>query len=307
MMSINWGKPWVQWATLFFLSIIWGSSFILMKRGMVAFSPEQVAALRLFSASTFLVLIGYKHFRRWNRRNFVPILVVGLFGNGIPAFLFTRAETVLDTSIVGILNALVPLFTLILGVLVFRVGARAIHLVGVLLGLVGALFLLYPELRDAERSHLLYAALPILATICYATSVNTIKTFLQEEKSLTITTLAMFQVGLLSGIYLFSTDFTDRLTADHGWNSLGYTLLLGIVGTAVAVLIFNMLIKHTTALFASSVTYLIPLVAVFWGFLDGETIGTNHLGGITLILAGVYLTHLKKRKNQSPTLAKQVS
>lgn len=306
-MSINWGKPWVQWVTLFLLSIIWGSSFILMKRGMVAFSPEQVAALRLFSASVFLVLIGYKHFRRWNRQNFGPILIVGLFGNGIPAFLFTRAETVLDTSIVGILNALVPLFTLILGVLIFGVRARAIHMVGVLLGLVGASFLLFPELRNADLSHLLYAALPILATVCYATSVNTIKTFLQEEKSLTITTLAMFQVGLISGIYLFSTDFTNRLTAYHGWNSLGYTLLLGIVGTALAVLIFNMLIKHTTALFASSVTYLIPLVAVFWGFLDGETIGVNHLGGITLILAGVYLTHLKKAKNQSPTLAKHDS
>jgi len=296
MRTIDLSKSWAQWLTLFLLSSIWGSSFILMKRGMVAFTPEQVAALRLFSAAVFLVAIGFRHFSRWRKANFFPILVVGLIGNGIPAFLFTRAETVLDTSIVGILNALVPLFTLILGAIGFGVQFTRVHFLGVMLGLSGAIFLLYPSLNEANLNHLVYASLPIIATICYATSVNTIKGFLQEEKSLTITTLAMSQVGLFSGIYLFSTDFTTRVSGPDGAASLGYVLLLGVVGTAVAVLIFNTLIKHTTALFASSVTYLIPLVAVFWGFVDGETIGLHHLGGIGLILAGVYLTHLQQRK-----------
>ena len=264
---------------------------------MVAFSDTQVAALRIFSAFLFMLPIGMRYLKHLHRRDVIPLIVVGLCGNGIPAFLFTKAETILDSSVVGILNALVPLFTLITGVIWFGLIVKWRSIFGIIVGLAGAVFLILPELQLPGMGNAAYAILPVLATLCYAISLNTIKAKLAHMKSLAITVIAFCFVGPLAGIYLFSTDFVPVLmNHPEAISSFLFTLTLGIVGTALAVLIFNELIKETTPVFASSVTYVIPVVALLWGAIDGELIRAYHLIGVALILLGVYLVNLRNRR-----------
>lgn len=298
-MNINLQNKAAQWAVFFLLSTIWGSSFILMKKGMVAFSDTQVAALRVFSAFAFMLPLGIRYFKDLKKQDVLALIVVGLCGNGIPAFLFTKAETVLDSSIVGILNALVPLFTLITGVVWFGLVVKWRSIFGIAVGLAGAVYLIVPELQLPGMGNAAYALLPVLATLCYAISLNTIKAKLAHMKSLAITVIAFCFVGPIAGVYLFSTDFIPVLLSHpEAVPSLIYTLILGIVGTGIAVLIFNELIKETTPVFASSVTYVIPVVALLWGALDGEVIRPYHIIGVGLILFGVYLVNLRNRRER---------
>jgi len=298
-MNLNLQNKAAQWAVFFLLSLTWGSSFILMKKGMYAFSDTQVAALRIFSAFVFMLPIGIRYLKHLQKKDIVALIVVGLCGNGIPAFLFTKAETVLDSSIVGILNALVPLFTLITGVIWFGLIVKWRSILGILVGLGGAVVLILPELQLPGMGNAVYALLPVLATLCYAISLNTIKAKLAHMKSLAITVIAFCFVGPFAGVYLFSTDFVPVLmNHPEAISSLVYTLILGVVGTALAVLIFNELIKETTPVFASSVTYVIPVVALLWGALDGELIRPYHLLGVGLILFGVYLVNLRNRRER---------
>lgn len=292
---IDLSKKWAQWLTLAALALTWGSSFILMKKGLLAFGPQEVAAYRLSTAFLFMAIIGHKHWKHFNAKIILPVLVVGFLGNGIPAFLFTKAQTKLDSSYVGILNALVPLFSLIVGILFFRLRVRWFNSIGIILGLCGAFVLMYPNLVEGTNEDWSYALYPILATIFYAISLNTIKRYLTHLKSITITVLAFTAVGPWALAYLiFYTDFTNQLAFEgQALTSLLMITILGVVGTALAVLIFNQLVKQSTVIFASSVTYFIPVTAILWGLLDGERIGFNHLAGISTILLGVYLVNKK--------------
>lgn len=292
---IDLSKKWAQWLTLTALALTWGSSFILMKKGLLAFGPQEVAAYRLSTAFLFMAAIGYKHWKHYNAKIILSVMVVGFLGNGIPAFLFTKAQTKLDSSYVGILNALVPLFTLIVGILFFQLRVRWFNAMGIILGLCGAFVLMYPNLVEGKNEDWSYALYPILATIFYAISVNTIKRYLTHLKSITITVLAFTTVGPWALAYLFFyTDFTSQVAFEgQALTSLLMITILGVVGTALAVLIFNQLVKQSTVIFASSVTYFIPVTAILWGFLDGEQIGFNHLAGISTILLGVYLVNKK--------------
>lgn len=292
---IDLSNKWVQWLTLTALALTWGSSFILMKKGLLAFGPQEVAAYRLSTAFLFMAAIGYKHWKHYSAKIILPVMVVGFLGNGIPAFLFTKAQTKLDSSYVGILNALVPLFTLIVGILFFQLRVRWFNAMGIILGLCGAFVLMYPNLMEGQNEDWTYALYPILATIFYAISVNTIKRYLTHLKSITITVLAFSTVGPWALAYLFFyTDFTSQVAFEgQALTSLLMITILGVIGTALAVLIFNQLVKQSTVIFASSVTYFIPVTAILWGFLDGEQIGFNHLAGISTILLGVYLVNKK--------------
>jgi drug/metabolite transporter (DMT)-like permease len=292
---IDLSNKWAQWLTLAALALTWGSSFILMKKGLLAFGPQEVAAYRLSTAFLFMAAIGYKHWKHYSAKIILPVMVVGFLGNGIPAFLFTKAQTKLDSSYVGILNALVPLFTLIVGILFFQLRVRWFNAMGIILGLCGAFVLMYPNLMEGKNEDWSYALYPILATIFYAISVNTIKRYLTHLKSITITVLAFTTVGPWALAYLFFyTDFTSQVAFEgQALTSLLMITILGVVGTALAVLIFNQLVKQSTVIFASSVTYFIPVTAILWGFLDGEQIGFNHLAGISTILLGVYLVNKK--------------
>ena len=262
--------------TLLFLAIIWGSSFILMKEGLIVFDFMQVATLRIFIAFISLIPFLPKAFENVKRKHYLPIIIMAFLGNGIPAFLFTKAQTHLDSSLVGILNAIVPLFTLILGVYFFKSKPTKTNIVGIVLGLFGAILLTVNSLSGGLEVSF-YVLLIVLATIFYAISINVIKKYLHDLNAASITALAFLIIGPLAAIYLFNTDFIIQLNLHQdGYMALGYIALLSVFGTSMAVIIFNKLISRSSAIFASSVTYLIPIVAILWGFFDGEQITFYH-------------------------------
>ena len=283
-----------NYLTLLFLAIIWGSSFILMKRGLEVFDYKQVGSLRICIAFLSLLPFLPKAFKSVRKKHYLPIAIMAIFGNGIPAFLFTKAQTELTSSVVGILNALVPLFTLLLGVYFFKSRPSKTNIVGVLIALLGAVLLTFNTMEGGvEINNYIY--LVILATIFYAISINIIKKYLYDLNASSITSLAFLIIGPVAAVYLFSTDFINITnTNEKGYMALGYIALLSVVGTSVAVIIFNNLINNSSAIFASSVTYLIPIVAILWGVFDGEQITELHLLAVSVILSGVYLVNKKK-------------
>ena len=281
-----------NYSVLILLAIIWGSSFILMKRGLDVYSYTQVAALRLFIAFLSLTPFLLRAVKLVQKKHIIPIVVMALFGNGIPAFLFTKAQTQLDSSLVGILNSLVPLFTLLLGVYFFRTKPTKTNIAGIIIGLFGAVFLTYSTMGGGVEIND-YVFLVILATVMYAISINVIKKYLQDLDALSISSLAFLMIGPFSAIYIFNTDFLILSASSEGVEALLYILLLAVVGTSLAVVIFNQLISRSSAIFASSVTYLIPIVAIFWGVFDGEQVTLIHLLSVVIILSGVYLVNKK--------------
>tara|TARA_B110000263_G_scaffold938_1_gene776 strand:+ start:4032 stop:4904 length:873 start_codon:yes stop_codon:yes gene_type:complete len=278
---------------LIFLAIIWGSSFILMKRGLEVYSYTQVAALRLFIAFLSLLPFIFRAFKKVAKKHWGPIIITAFLGNGIPAFLFTKAQTHLDSSFVGILNSLTPLFTLLLAIYFFKSRPTKTNILGIIIGLTGA-FMLSSSNLDGVFAINFYTILVVLATLFYAISVNVIRKYLADLDAISISALAFLFIGPASGIYVFSSDFMPFLNTDRGISALLYIAILAVIGTSLAVVIFNKLIKDSSAIFASSVTYLIPIVAIFWGVLDGENILFSHIFGAVIILCGVYLVNKKR-------------
>ena len=282
-----------NYLTLLFLAIIWGSSFILMKRGLEVYDFMQVASLRIVIAFLSLIPFLPKAFCNVERKHLLPIAIMAILGNGIPAFLFTKAQTHLDSSFVGILNAIVPLFTLILGVYFFKSKPSKTNIIGIIIGLFGAFFLTVNNLNSGVILDI-YILLVILATIFYAISINVVKKYLHDLNAPSITALAFLIIGPLAAIYLFNTDFIIKLNSHKdGYMALGYIALLSVLGTSLAVIIFNQLISRSSAIFASSVTYMIPVIAIFWGIFDGEKITEYHLIGMFIIFSGLYLVNKK--------------
>lgn len=299
-MSNRFNHPAGHWIIMIFLAIIWGSSFILMKKGLTVFTFDQVASMRISFAFVFIGLLGIRLYRLFEWKYALPLFLVGLLGNGIPAFLFTKAETRLDSSIVGVLNSLVPLFVVLIGLIWFRAQVTIAQVLGIFLGLIGATTLMWPEGQLDSAIYWYYGFFAVAATVCYAISTNLIKSKLQDVRSLAITVLAFSFVGPLALIYLFSTDILDRMSLPGAYGAMGYVAILGIIGTALAVWVFNELIKMTTAIFAASVTYLIPIVALIWGLIDGEQILLRHFIGIVTILSGVYVVNAKFARKRTP-------
>jgi drug/metabolite transporter (DMT)-like permease len=290
-------KSFKNYIILILLAVVWGSSFILMKRGLVAYDYMQVAALRLFIAFLSLTPFMLKAIKVVQRKHLLAIVAMALFGNGMPAFLFTKAQTELDSSVIGILNSLVPLFTLLLGVYFFKTKPTKTNIAGIIIGLCGAIVLIYSTMGGGIEINN-YVFLVILATVMYAISINVIKKYLHDLDALSITALAFLLIGPLSAIYIFNTNFLEiATTSNQGVISLGYIALLAVVCTSSAVVIFNKLIRQSTAIFASSVTYLIPVVAIFWGIVDGEKVALIHLLSVVIILSGVYLVNKKSPTN----------
>lgn len=296
------GKPKSRggaWVLLGALALIWGSSFILMKRGLFdegrpVFSPVQVAGLRLAVAWTVLSPLLFRH-ARLLPLNWRALMVSGLVGNGIPAILFTVAQTHVGSAVAGVLNSLSPLFTLVVGALVFGARVRGIHVVGVLVGLAGAagLILIGRQVEGAPAGH---AGLVVLATLCYGISANVVKHNLAGLPPEGITVLALTFVGPLAWVVvLLSGAPSVALHDPSGPNALLHVGALAVFGTALAVVLWNRLIQLTSALAASTVTYLMPVVAIGWGLLDGEHFGWAHLGMVAAILGGVLLVHAADR------------
>ncbi len=284
----------IHWLALAVLVVVWGSSFILIKRGLVAFSSMEVGALRI--AISFLVLspLLIRHLKKVPRRAMIYFILSGIIGNGLPPFLFAMAQTVIDSYMAGVLNSLTPLFTLLIGVFFFGIRTRWINVLGVAIGLGGAIGLL-SVVNGGQLNNAWYGLLAVAAAVCYATNMNLIKRYLSGFSALTITSVVFMFIGIPSLIYLFAgSNMVSVLAGDpRGWESFGYIAILAVVGTAVAMIIHNWLIKQTSALFTSTVTYLMPVVSIMWGIADGEAFLAMYLLWIALILAGVYLANKK--------------
>jgi len=280
-----------SWLILIVLSIVWGSSFILMKRGMDAFSSDEVAGLRIAIAFLFLSPLYLKPQHINFKKNWKGLAMMGILGNLIPAFLFTKAETQISSSLTGMLNALTPLFTIVIAFFWFRSRFKTIQLVGIITGLIGAMALLYFNDGGDMSANVIFSLLVVLATVCYAISVNGIKHYLGHMNSVTATLGAFSISGPIAIAYLLiQTDFINDLNVKPlALQSLGYVSLLAIVGIALSVIIYNTLIEDAGAVFASTCTYLIPVVAVIWGLLDGETVNLAQMAGVLVVILSVYL------------------
>lgn len=278
----------VIWTLFLLLSLIWGSSFIMMKRGLEAFGPFQVAMLRISIAGLLLLVPALRAWRRIPKRAVGALALTGLMGTAIPALMFPLAQTQMDSGIVGVMNAMTPLFAFLIGGLFFGQTLRRRPFLGVILGLVGAALLILAGSKGALGFNI-YGLFALVGTACYGFNVNWVKTHLQELKAFDVSTVSLaflLPIGIL-GVYM--TDVWGTLeTVPAAPNALLYIILLGSVATAFALVLFNYLIKLSTAVFASSVSYFIPVVALMWGLFDGESILALQWVGIVAVVAGVY-------------------
>ena len=284
-----------KWLSLVFLSIVWGSSFILMKKALIGVTPIQLGALRMIITAVFLLLVGFKSIQRIQKKHWIYIAYTALLGTFIPGFLFAYAINGIDSSIVSILNSFTPFNTLIFGALVFGFSFKRKQLVGILIGLIGTLILILKGANLNPDQNYWYALLIIIASVGYAFNVNIVKKYLQDLDALAITTGNFLLLLVPATIVLSCTDFFSTFkTDDVGLESLGYISILSIVGTGIAKTMFNRLVHISTPIFSSSVTYLIPIVAIVWGVLDGEKLSEIQVLAGIIILFGVYLVNKTK-------------
>ncbi|PLX18219.1 MAG: EamA family transporter [Salinivirgaceae bacterium] len=286
-------KRLVQYAVLLLLGFVWGSSFILMKIGLISFNSNQAAAIRIISASLVLMPFAIKHFRKLKKKDLKSLLIAGFIGSFIPAFLFTKAQTRIDSAMAGMLNSLTPLFTVIIGVLLYKIKVFKLQYVGVLIGLIGAAGLIGAGETISLDSVNSYAFFIVIATTCYGININEIKARLSHLTGVQITSMSFSFLFPVALGYLLTTDLHSP-TLIEGWGyHLTALIVLGVFGTALAMLLMNSMIRYVPAVFASSVTYIIPIFAIGWGVVDGEDILPMHLLFMTLILFGVYMINTK--------------
>lgn len=283
----------LKWVYLVVLSLVWGSSFILIKKGLIGLTAFQLGSLRIIFAAIFLLLIGFKSLAKIPRHQWKYIALTSMFGTFIPAYLFAIAQTQIDSSVSSILNSLTPLNTLILGTLAFGLQFRRNQIFGVLIGLIGsALLILNGALHHPEQNYY-YAILVLIASICYATNVNLIKKYLSDLTPVSITTGNFLVLLFPATIILFYSDFFEIVQLATVQQSVLFIMILGVVGTGIANILFFKLIQMSSPVFATSVTYLIPVVAFFWGLLDHEMLTPVQFIGAFIILVGVYLSAKK--------------
>ena len=288
-------KNIVSWAILLGLVLVWGSSFILIKKSLLYFTSDEVGVLRIVITFLFLLPLAILKIKKVDKRTSWTLLISGIIGSVIPSWLFATAQTQIGSSMAGTLNALTPLFTLIIGVLFFNLRTRWYNVLGVFIGLVGAVGLIYASSHTGLETNIKYSLLVVVATLCYAINVNLIKTYLSHLDSLTITALTFFFVGIpLTMFILFASDVPSNLiNKPETLVGLGYLSILSVIGTALALIAFNKLIKTNSPVFASSVTYLIPVVAIAWGIIDGEVFKLTYAFWFTIIILGVFLVNAK--------------
>ncbi|GAB4045344.1 DMT family transporter [Spirosoma litoris] len=288
-------RPLLAWILLCSLALVWGSSFILIKRSLVAFPPEQVGAGRLVFALFFFTPFLARQSRQADvrvavRHRWVALLASAVIGFVVPAFLFAEAGAHLNSSLAGALNSLSPLFTLILGGVFFGQSLKIRQVAGILLGLGGSLLLVFFSATGSFQLNK-YALLVVLATICYGLNTNLIGRYLSHLPALVSTAWLFAFAGPIALLTLMPTDFLSRvITHENNW-SLGALVTLGVFGSGLMSIFFNRIMQLASPLFAASVTYLIPIVALMWGVLDGETIYPVQFAGMGVCLAGIWLVN----------------
>ncbi|MEY4539211.1 MAG: hypothetical protein RLZZ306_968 [Bacteroidota bacterium] len=284
-------NPAFAWGLMALLAVIWGSSFILVKKSLSIFDASQVGSLRIVAAFCFFLPFFLINIKKIPLQKAHLFLLVGCLGNLFPAYLFSLAGSKLDSGVSGALNSTTPLFTLIVGGLFFGNVITKKQVFGIILGFVGALLLILAGAKGLQFNG--YAFYVIAATVLYGFNLNITKKYLTglDLSPFLITAFIFMTIGPVAIVVLFTGDFLDKVTLPDAQMPLLYSVLLGVLGSAVAMVLFNKLIQATSAVLASSVTYLIPIVAILWGILDGEAIQIQHFVGMGIILVGVYLVN----------------
>lgn len=284
-----------KWTFLIILSIIWGSSFILMKKALIGLTPMQLGALRILISGVLILVAGFSTLKKIRRNEWKWIVVSGLLGTFFPAFLFALAITEIDSSIASILNSLTPLNTFLIGLALFKIVSTKRQIVGVVVGFLGTCILIGAGAQLNPDQNYLYAVLILIASVLYGANVNIIKRYLQHVNALAIAAGNFIVIMIPALLVLISTGFfkSDVLQQPVLMTSLTYVFVLALFGTALSKVMFNKLVQISTPVFASSVTYLIPVVALFWGVLDGEGFSLMQGLAAVLIFAGVYLANRK--------------
>ena len=292
-MKINIEKKWLY---LLGLSLIWGSSFILIKKSLIGLSPLQVGSLRIVFSSIIIFLIGFNKIKTIQKDKWKWIAVSAIIGTFLPAFLFAYAETQIDSAVASILNSLVPMNTVLIGLAVFKISTTKRQSIGVIIGFVGTAVLIISGSDLNPDQNYMYSGLVIICSILYATNVNLIKKYLYDVNAVAIAAGQFSVIFIPSLIVLLYSDFfkIDFINNKIILESLLYVLLLSFFGTAMAKILFNKLIQISSPVFASSVTYSMLIVSVIWGVLDGELFNSSQAIATVLIIIGVYLSNKKK-------------
>ncbi len=289
------GTQQKKWTYLIILSLIWGSSFILIKKALIGLTPIQLGAFRMLVTAIFLLIIGFKSLKRIQQKHWKYILYTAALGTFFPAFMFAYAIKGIDSSIAAILNSLTPFNTFIIGAMAFGFTFKKKQFIGIIIGLIGTLVLILKGAELNPNQNYWYAILVIISSIGYAINVNIVKKHLHDLDGLAITTgnfLLLIIPVLL--VLLFSGFFSTFEINNQTTTALGYIVVLSVFGTGIAKIMFNDLVHISSPVFSASVTYLIPIVAVMWGIIDGEKLSLIQLLGGGIILFGVYLVNKAK-------------
>lgn len=288
-------KNITSWLILILLALIWGGSYILMKQGLRTFSFWQVSSIRMLSAFLFLLPFGIKSLKKLNKRTIIPIIVVAFIGNLIPSWLYPLGQTQVDSNLAGVLNSLVPVFVLILGVSFFKKKTSTLQIIGVITGLTGAAMLITKDNLFQFGQMNYYALYIILATVLYSVNINQVNVFLKSLSGLEIASLAFLFIGPVSAGILIGSDLQSVQSSNTFWFDLACIITLGLLGSALAVSLVNQLITRAGSMFASSVTYIIPVFAIMWGLLDGESLNLIQILATLVIMISVYLVNKKHK------------
>lgn len=290
-------KPGFQLFILFFLAFVWGSSFILIKKSLLLFTDIEVAALRIFIAALFLVPYGIVKIKKLSYKDIINITISGLIGTGIPAFLYSIAQKYLTSSEASIYNSLTPLFTLLFAFLIFKIKIHYLNAIGIIVGLIGTLFLI----SQKEISEIGFSVVPeyglllIIATIMYGYNTNFVKYKLKHVDEISIVSVSFLVMLIPSFFFLANNNFIKKFNDPLFSISIFYMLILSVLGTSISLIIWNKLLKNISVIYASSVTYLIPIFALMWGYLDNEKYNFNHFIAIICIFTGIYLVNYKSK------------
>jgi len=289
-----------KWVYLLLLSLIWGTSFILIKKGLIGLTQIQLGSLRIVMTSIILFSVGMPALKEIKPPQWTWIGLSALFGTFFPAFLFAFAQKHIDSAVASILNSFTPLATAILGYTVFRIYTTKRQILGVLIGLVGSIMLILAGTKINPQQNHWYGILVLIASVGYALNVNIIKKYLKDLSPMAIATGNFVLIVLPALLILIATGYFSQVwTMPKVQVSTGYIAILALFGTALAKILFNKMIQISSPVFASSVTYTMPVVAVMWGVFDGERFGWHQVLSAGIVLLGVYLAHQSKKSSRS--------
>lgn len=284
-----------KWVYLIILSLIWGSSFILIKKGLVGLTDFQLGSLRIVLTSMILFSVGFKSISEIKKKHWKWVVISGFVSSFFPPFLFAIAQNHIDSAVASMLNSLTPLATVLVGMILFRIISTKRQILGVFVGLVGSVLLILAGANFNQNQDYTYSLLILIATLGYALNVNILKKYLSDISALSVTTgnfLFIFFPALL--VLIMTGFFTTIVDSPEMQESVVYVIILSVFGTAIAKVLFNKMIQISSPVFASSVTYTMPLVAVLWGIIDGERFGILQGLAAIVILVGVYLSNKRR-------------